>query len=134
MIPPIILAESAFLNGWNGATMELIQTRERFTCNDGFSMGAYISRPKTSARVPGILFIYEAFGMSEEMIRIADELAAEGFAVLLPDLLTRGSWFSCVRQVMKDIKAGSGRGVQDLIQARSWLSQQDYVEPGRIAV
>ena len=41
MIPPIILAESAFLNGWNGATMELIQSREQFTCNDGFSMSAY---------------------------------------------------------------------------------------------
>jgi carboxymethylenebutenolidase len=114
--------------------MEIIQSREQFTCNDGFSMSAYISRPKTTVRVPGILFIYEAFGMGKEMIRIADELAAEEFAVLLPDLLTRGSWFSCVRQVMKDLRGGRGQGVQDLIQARNWLAQQDYVEPGKIAV
>lgn len=114
--------------------MELIQSRENFTCNDGFVMSAYVSRPRTSARVPGILFIYEAFGMNEEMVRIADELAAEGYAVMLPDLLSRGSWFSCIRQIMKDLKAGSGRGVEDLIQARSWLAQQDYVDAGKIAI
>ena len=105
--------------------MDLIQSREQFTCNDGFSMSAYISRPKTAAKVPGILFIYEAFGMNDEMTGIADELAAEGYAVLLPDLFDRGSWFSCVRQAMKYLRAGSGQGDQDLIQARNWQSQQD---------
>jgi carboxymethylenebutenolidase len=114
--------------------MELIQSREKFPCNDGFLMSAYLSRPKVSARVPGIVFIYEIFGMNDEMIRIADELAAEGYAILLPDLFDRGSWFSCVRQIMKDLKSGNGRGVQDLIQARNWLAQQDYVEPEKIAV
>lgn len=114
--------------------MELIQSQEKFTCNDGFSMSAYMSRPKGSTRVPGILFIYEAFGMNEEMIRIADELAAEGYVILVPDLFDRGSWFSCIRQIMKDLKAGAGRGVQDLIEARNWLARQDYVEPGKIAV
>lgn len=114
--------------------MELIQSREKFPCSDGFSMSAYVSRPKVSTRVPGLLFIYEIFGMNDEMIRIADELAAEGYAVLLPDLFDRGSWFSCVRQIMKELKSGAGQGVQDLIQARNWLAQQDYVEPEKIAV
>ncbi|HUI76510.1 MAG TPA: dienelactone hydrolase family protein [Bryobacteraceae bacterium] len=97
-------------------------------------MSAYLSRPKVSHRVPGILFIYEVFGMNEEMTRIADELAVEGYAVMLPDLFDRGPWFSCVRQVMKDMRAGSGRGVEDLIQARNWLAQRDYVDSKRIAV
>lgn len=114
--------------------MDLIRNREKFPCSDGFSMSAYISRPNTATRLPGILFIYEAFGMNDEMIRIADELAAEGYVVLLPDLFERGSWFSCVRQAMKDLKAGSGQGVQDLIQARNWLAQQDYVAPEKLAV
>jgi carboxymethylenebutenolidase len=97
-------------------------------------MTAYVVRPKAFAKAPGILFIYEAFGMNDEMTRIADELAAEGYVVLLPNLFDRGSWFSCIRQVMKDLKAGSGRGVQDLIAARNWLAQQTYVETERIAV
>lgn len=116
------------------ASTELVRSREKFSCSDGFAMSAYISRPKAQAKAPGILFIYEAFGMNDEMIRIADELADEGYVVLLPDLFDRGSWFSCVRQAMKDLKAGQGRGVQDLVQARNWLAQQDYVESERIGV
>ena len=72
--------------------------------------------------------------MNDEMIRVADEIAAEGYAVLLPDLFERGSWFSCVRQAMKDLKAGSGQGVQDLMDARNWLANRDYVDSGKIAV
>lgn len=97
-------------------------------------MTAHVFRPQAPNRVPGILFIYEAFGMNGEMIRVAGEIAAEGYAVLLPDLFERGSWFSCVRQAMKDLKAGSGQGVQDLIDARNWLANRDYVDSGKIAV
>ena len=49
-------------------------------------MTAHVFRPQTPNRVPGTLFIYEAFGMNGEMIRVAGEIAAEGYAVLLPDL------------------------------------------------
>jgi carboxymethylenebutenolidase len=35
---------------------------------------------------------------------------------------------------MKDLKAGKGQGVEDLIEARNWLAQRDYVQPGKIAV
>jgi carboxymethylenebutenolidase len=87
---------------------ELIRSRETFSCADGFPMSAYVSRPAALAKAPGILFIYEAFGMNDEMTRIADELAAEGYVVLLPNLFDRGSWFSCIRQIMKDLKAGNG--------------------------
>lgn len=111
-----------------------IQSQEKFRCADGFEMTAYTFRPNVSNKVPGVLFIYEAFGMNAEMIRVADEIAAEGYAVLLPDLFERGSWFSCVRQAMKDLKAGSGQGVQDLLDARNWLANRDYVDAGKIAV
>ncbi|MGA2882221.1 MAG: dienelactone hydrolase family protein [Bryobacteraceae bacterium] len=111
-----------------------IQSREKFRCTDGFEMTAYTFRPNVSNKVPGVLFIYEAFGMNAEMIRVADEIATEGYAVLLPDLFGRGSWFSCVRQALKDLKAASGQGVQDLIDARHWLANRDYVDSGKIAV
>jgi carboxymethylenebutenolidase len=112
----------------------LIQSREKFRCTDGFEMTGYVFRPEMPDKVPGILFIYDAFGIKSEMIRIARELAAEGYAVLLPDLFERGSWFSCIRQIIKDLKAGSGRGVRDLIDARNWFANRDYVDSGKIAV
>jgi hypothetical protein len=50
-----------------------IHSREKFRCADGFEMTAHVFRPQTPNRVPGTLFIYEAFGMNGEMIRVAGE-------------------------------------------------------------
>lgn len=77
----------------------LIRTEEKFSCGDGFLMNAYLSRPANASRVPRLLFVYEIFGMNQEMKRLADELAAEGYAVMVPDLFNRGSWFSCVKNL-----------------------------------
>jgi len=72
--------------------------------------------------------------MNGEMTRIVDELASEGYAVILPDIFSRGSWFSCVRKVMSELKIGKGQGIQDLIDARNWLAKQSYVDSERVAV
>jgi len=112
----------------------LIRTEEKFACGDGFSMNAYLSRPEAPEKVPGVLFIYEVFGMNVEMKRVADELAVEGYAVMVPDLFNRGSWFSCVKQFMAELKTGSGQGVSDLIRARTWLAERSYVDSERMGV
>ena len=112
----------------------LHRSSEHFPCPDGFSMPAYVSRPGGPGHVPGVLFIYEMFGMNDEMKRIADELAAEGYAVMLPDIFSRGSWFSCVRKVITELKAGTGSSIQDLIAGRNWLATQKYIDDERIAV
>jgi carboxymethylenebutenolidase len=114
--------------------MDLLRTEEKFPCADGFQMSAYLTRPAGSSPVPGLLFIYEAFGMNSEMHRLADELAAAGYAALIPDLFTRGSWFSCVKKLISDLKAESGQGVDDLLQARRWLAERHFVDSQRIAV
>ena len=118
----------------NAASTELNRSHERFSCSDGFSMPAYVSRPSAAARVPGVLLIYEIFGMKDEMARIADELASEQYAVMIPDIFSRGSWFSCVRKVMGELKSGKGQMVEDLTDARNWLAKQNYVDSGRVAV
>lgn len=112
----------------------LTRSREHFPCADGFSMPAYVSRPSAAAPVPGVLLIYEMFGMNEEMARVADELAGEQYAVMLPDIFSRGSWFSCVRKVMGELKTGKGQDIDDLIAARNWLARQSYVDSERVAV
>lgn len=115
-------------------TSGLIITRETFSCADNFAMPAYITRPSDSGKRPSLLFIYEACGLSEEMQRVANDFASAGYAVMVPDLFSRGSWFSCVRQCIHDIKAGAGPNVQDLLDARQWLSTRDFVDPDHIAV
>jgi carboxymethylenebutenolidase len=111
----------------------LTKTHEAFSCYDGFTMPVYVSRPQKS-RLPGLVFIYEIFGATDEMRRVADDFAESGYAVAMPDLFSRGTWFSCVRQFMNDIKTGQGRSVQDLLNARQWLSTREFTDPGRIAV
>jgi carboxymethylenebutenolidase len=111
----------------------LIKTHETFSCSDGFTMPVYVSRPQKS-RLPGLVFIYEIFGATDEMRRVADDFADSGYAVAMPDLFSRGGWFSCVRQFMNDIKTGEGRSVQDLLDARRWLSTREFANPDRIAV
>lgn len=114
--------------------MDLLRSREKFTCKDGFAMSAYVSRPKVAAKLPGVVFIYEVFGMNDAMAGVADDIAAEGFAVMIPNIFDRGSWFACVRQAIKDMRAGKGQGIDDLIEARNWLSRQEYVETDKIGV
>jgi carboxymethylenebutenolidase len=96
-------------------------------------MPVYVSHPAKGAS-PGLLFVYEIFGVTDEMKRLADEFADAGYAVAMPDLFSRGAWFSCVRQFMKDLSAGQGRSVQDLLDARQWLGSREFADPARIAV
>lgn len=115
-------------------TPKLLVTKETFPCSDGYTMPASLSRPEGSGKLPGLLFIYEAFGLNEEMQRVANDFASAGYNVMIPDLFSRGSWFSCIRKCMSDIKSGQGRNVQDLLDAREWLSKQEFVDAEHIAV
>jgi carboxymethylenebutenolidase len=111
----------------------LIKTRETFSCSDGFTMPVSVSRP-AKGKLPGLLFVYEVFGPTDEMQRVADDFADAGYVVVMPDLFSRGSWFSCVRKFMNDIKTGQGRSVEDLLDARQWLSTREFADSNRIAV
>jgi carboxymethylenebutenolidase len=112
---------------------KLITTNEAFSCSDGFSMPAYISRPESSKKLPALIFVFDIFGSTSEMKRVADDFAGGGYVVMMPDLFSRGRWFSCIRKLIADIKAGSGRNVQDLLDARAWLAGRDYVDAAHTA-
>jgi carboxymethylenebutenolidase len=55
---------------------------------DGGSFSAYLATPK-SGKGPGILLIQEIFGINKVMRDLADGFAAQGYAVLCPDLFWR---------------------------------------------
>jgi carboxymethylenebutenolidase len=96
-------------------------------------MPAYLTRPTAASPLPALVFIYEIFGLSKEMERVANDFASAGYAVMIPDLFSRGSWFSCVKKAMSDIKTGSGQNVQDLLDARKWLVSQPFVDAAHTA-
>jgi carboxymethylenebutenolidase len=49
---------------------------------------AFVVYPEVKAKAPVVLLIHEIFGLSDWAKEIADELAAQGFIVIAPDLLS----------------------------------------------
>lgn len=113
---------------------QLIRSNETIACSDGFKMPGYLTRPDRSGKLPALVFIFDALGVSSEMKRVADEFAEEGYAVLMPNLFGRGSWFSCIRTVMKDLMRGQGQGVNDVLATRTWLRECPYADPEHIGI
>lgn len=57
----------------------------------GDSIRAWIVYPERSTRTPVVVVVHEIFGMSAWVRAVADQLAAEGFIAIAPDLLSRQS-------------------------------------------
>jgi carboxymethylenebutenolidase len=105
-----------------------------YPCSDGYSMPAYLTMPDNCGPFAGLVFIVEATGLHKKAKQLADDMAAEGYAVIAPDMFSRASHFACLVQLFKDMQAGKGQGVDDLIAARNWLAEQPFIEKDKIAV
>ncbi len=55
---------------------------------DGDSIRAWIVYPERSGKAPVVLVVHEIFGLSSWVRGVADQLAADGFIAVAPDLLT----------------------------------------------
>lgn len=63
--------------------------REYITLKHGSrSLQAFVVYPEVSGKVPVIVLIHEIFGLSDWAKEMADELAAAGYIVVAPDLLS----------------------------------------------
>jgi carboxymethylenebutenolidase len=99
----------------------IVSSEVSYRCPDGFEMRSHLARPQGEGAFPGIVLIAEATGVHREMKRIAGDIASAGYAVIVPDIFSR------------DLKAARGRGVDDLLAARTWLVAQPFVDSERIA-
>jgi carboxymethylenebutenolidase len=107
-----------------------------FPCDDGHAMRGVLTLPDGAGegRRPGLLLLYEVFGMNEEMKRVARDLASEGYVVLIPDLFDRGAKVLCIARAIRDITRGEGRSFADLEAARRFLSTRPEVDGARLGV
>lgn len=55
---------------------------------DGDSVKAWVVYPERSTKAPVVLVVHEIFGLSSWVRSVADQLAADGFIAIAPDLLT----------------------------------------------
>ncbi len=101
-----------------------MQTEIVFPASDGRPMPGVLTVPDgATGPVPGLVMIYEIWGMTDEMRRVARDLAADGYAVLMPDLFAAGrSKPLCVAATMRAMLTGEGRAIDDLEAAPSRTS------------
>jgi carboxymethylenebutenolidase len=70
---------------------------------------------------PGVVVIHEAFGLTDDMRRAADQLAAQGYLALAPDLFDGKSWLRCISGAIRQLRAGHGPAFAIINGARSAL-------------
>ncbi|HJQ09829.1 MAG TPA: dienelactone hydrolase family protein [Gemmatimonadaceae bacterium] len=85
----------------------------------GDSIRAWVVYPERSTKAPVVLVVHEIFGLSSWVRAVADQLAADGFIAIAPDLLT-----------MKNLPDGPDSVVAPLATAAirtldpNWVQQQ----------
>ncbi len=108
----------------------------RIPTGDG-DLTAYVASPDQGGeRRPGVLVLHELFGLNDDIRRIAQRFADNGYVALAPDLYSVGPRAKplCIRRTMQALRSGAGRAFDDIETARSWLAARDDVDPSRMAV
>ena len=109
--------------------------------HDTRSLQAFVVYPEVKDKAPVVILIHEIFGLSDWAKEMADELAAEGFIVVAPDLLSgfgpNGGGSSEFASQDATIKAVSGLDpavVNADLDAAAAFAKQIPAANGKIAV
>ena len=88
----------------------------------------------TDGRYPAVLLLHEWWGLTNEIVLLADALAADGYIVLAPDLLRGRLAVTVPGAFVQMITTRQRRIAVDLDQARAHLLSLPDVDPRRVAV
>ncbi|MCA9908056.1 MAG: dienelactone hydrolase family protein [Anaerolineae bacterium] len=99
----------------------------------GSPLSTYIATPEGEGPWPGVCVIHDALGMNQDLRNQADWLAREGYLVAAPDLFDGGTFFGCLRSVMRDFNRRSGPFFDKVEATRQWLLQHEQCT-GKVGV
>jgi carboxymethylenebutenolidase len=90
LLLPLVAASSLRAQDWAKATLEKSpRHREWVPIKHGNrTVNSYVVYPEIKSKAPVVILIHEIFGLSDWAKEMADELAAAGFIVVAPDLLS----------------------------------------------
>ena len=85
---PLTLA--AYAQDWAKVRLEASPRHHEYVTlkHENRAVQAFVVYPEVKAKAPVIVLIHEIFGLSDWAKEMADELAAQGFIVVAPDLLS----------------------------------------------
>jgi carboxymethylenebutenolidase len=106
---------------------------------DGTEMAAYTAFPGTEGVTPAIIVLQEAYGVNGHMRNVADRFAAEGYAVISPEIFHRTApkyWegnYGDFASVIPHYSAVTNETLTaDLQACYKWLIEQPNVDKDRI--
>ncbi|MCH7553793.1 MAG: dienelactone hydrolase family protein [Chloroflexi bacterium] len=102
-----------------------------------FEMQAELFRPDGNDELPGILLMHDVYGVTEHMKSVGRRIAAEGYAVLIPDMYSRGDgpapgWPPKREEIAKVGGYPDQRGGADVRAAIKWLQSQPGVRADHV--
>lgn len=84
---------------------------------------------------PAVIVLYEVFGMTPEMVDVADRFARKRYLALVPDLFSAGPRLLCLARAMVESSSGRpGATTARVEAARSWLCGRADVDGERLGV
>jgi carboxymethylenebutenolidase len=91
----------------------------------GISRGmvGHLARPAGDGPWPGVVVLFEAFGVNDVVLRQAERLATAGYLALVPDLYSQGGAPRCLVATFRAMRSGEGRAFRDIEAARQWLAE-----------
>jgi carboxymethylenebutenolidase len=108
----------------------------RIPTPDGGSLAGALALPDGAGPFPGVIVLHEIFGVNDDMRRITDRFASNGYAALAPDLYSHGNRALCLSRVLLAAASSSAMKatLADIEAARQELARHPAVDEHRIAV
>ena len=107
----------------------------------GHTLQAFVVYPEVRGKAPAVILIHEIFGLSDWAKEMADELAAQGFIVVAPDLLSGkgpkgggSSEFASVDDTVKAVSMLDPDGVLANLDAAADYARKIPAFNGKLAV
>ena len=85
---------------------------------------AHVAVPAGDGPWPGVVVLHEALGLTADIRRIADRIAARGYLAVAPDLFTDGGAVRCLKRTFGDLSRGEGRAVEEVLAVRSAMVER----------
>jgi carboxymethylenebutenolidase len=120
----------------NRATVKNL-SNTAFAGANGQTLSGYLARPaNASAQKPGpaVLMLHEFFGMTDDINKKADLLAAQGYTVLVPDLYRGQTTTQVARAIWLVLSTPQQSISADLDSAYRYLAELPGVDTQRIGV
>lgn len=81
----------------------------------------YLAAPDGEGPWPGVVVVQDVLGMTADLRRITDRIAASGYLALAPALYGRAPKIRCMISTIRAHFAGHGAAYDDLVAARDYL-------------